>query len=339
MSYTHRLATLEDTNAIASLMAAFNQERAAIDPTRTLKPDFDFEQYVRDHLTKPLHYYWVLEYSNDKSPEPTTIVGFLLAYVQDEAPPEDMPADLAQQHNRSRPYQPRRVGNALGFYLFPKHRKTKPIKQLIDAGIQQAQELKVSDLDLQVAAEQKGMQALLERAGFTKTFIQYTKHFPLATDTEIPSLHPPHPKLEQLETPQLGAIPLRHPQTNEIITNPQGKPVFLTPVQDNGEELLKTSEGLPIYQTPIRHPQTQDFVFDTKGELVVCPVLRDEKGYVVENKGIPQFHPPAYQVVQGKLQLKQDEAGNYVFCEVERDQDGKILKSTDGKPVFKQPLD
>ncbi len=41
MSYTHRLATLEDTNAIASLMAAFNQERAAINPTRNLKPDFD----------------------------------------------------------------------------------------------------------------------------------------------------------------------------------------------------------------------------------------------------------------------------------------------------------
>lgn len=251
MTYTHRLATQQDTNEIASLMAAFNQERAAIDPTRTLKPDFDF-------------------------------------------------------------------------------------KQLIDAGIQHGQELKVTDLDIQVAAEQKGMQALLQRAGFTKTFTQYTKHFSIPTGTELPSLHPPHSELEKLETPQPGAIPLRNPQTNEIIKNPQGKPIFLTPVQDSERGLLKTSADLTVYPTPVRHPQTQEFVFNTKGELVVCPVLRNENGQVIECKGVPQFHPPAYQFVEGELKLKQDQTGNYVFCEVERDQEGKIICTPEGKPVFKQ---
>lgn len=61
MTYTCYLATQEDTAKIVPLMAAFSQERAAIDPTRTLKPDFNFEGYISDRINKPLHYFWLLE--------------------------------------------------------------------------------------------------------------------------------------------------------------------------------------------------------------------------------------------------------------------------------------
>ncbi|MBD1895740.1 hypothetical protein [Coleofasciculus sp. FACHB-129] len=47
---------------------------------------------------------------------------------------------------------------------------------------------------------------------------------------------------------------------------------------------------------------------------------------------------PAYQSVSGELRLKRDTQGNYVFCEVERNKQGKIVRTPDGVPVFKQPL-
>ncbi|MGK7924209.1 MAG: hypothetical protein AB4290_02970 [Spirulina sp.] len=99
-------------------------------------------------------------------------------------------------------------------------------------------------------------------------------------------------------------------------------------------ELLKTSNDLPIYPTPVRHPQTQEYAFDAKGDLVVCPVRRDERGAIAEYQGIPQFHPPAYQARDSQLYLKQDEKGNYIFCEVERDRAGKILRNPSGQPLF-----
>ncbi|HAG80896.1 MAG TPA: hypothetical protein DCL61_06920 [Cyanobacteria bacterium UBA12227] len=62
-----------------------------------------------------------------------------------------------------------------------------------------------------------------------------------------------------------------------------------------------------------------DWVFDVNGKLIICPLLRDKNNSIVEYLGIPQFHPPAYDYVQGIVRLKQDTSGNYVFCDVERD--------------------
>ena len=130
------------------------------------------------------------------------------------------------------------------------------------------------------------------------------------------------------------AIPLRDPQTNELVRNPQGEVVFLMPLEIEATEDRK----LPIYPTPVRDPQSQTWVFDVSGQLVVAPVVRDEDGQIIEYKGIPQFYPPAYQNINGKLTLKQDVEGNYVFCEVEKDPQGKIILTPDGRPIFKQLL-
>ncbi|MGD1702396.1 hypothetical protein [Dapis sp. BLCC M229] len=46
MNYTHRLATPEDSQAIAPLWAEFATERANIDPSMKLKPNFEYEKYV-----------------------------------------------------------------------------------------------------------------------------------------------------------------------------------------------------------------------------------------------------------------------------------------------------
>ncbi len=336
MTYTTRLATPEDTAKIAPLMAAFSQERSAIDPTRTLKPDFDFERYISAQITKPLHYFLLLEHSEPKLPNRITLVGYLFVYVQDEAPPPNLPEELATLYLENRIHEPRRVGTALAFYIHPRHRKPNPIKQLIQAGIQQAKDLKVSDLDVQVGADRQGLQALLERCGFTRTAVQYTCHFHLSPDEELPSLHPPHPQQNPVSIPEFDALPLRDPHTQELVTNPEGKSVFLKPLRNEAGELLKTAQGLPIYPIPVQHPQTQTWVFDASGELVTCPILRDRQGRVVEHQGIPQYHPPIYEISQGQVALKQDEEKRYLFCEPERDSQGEIICDPQGKPVYRR---
>jgi len=72
---------------------------------------------------------------------------------------------------------------------------------------------------------------------------------------------------------------------------------------------------LPIYPTPLRNPQTQELVFNELGELVTCPVVFDEFGKVTEKQGIPIFKKPIYEMIQGKLRLKRDNQGNYLFEE------------------------
>lgn len=147
------------------------------------------------------------------------------------------------------------------------------------------------------------------------------------------------PKAEDLlEISQAEVIALRDIHTNKLIRNAQGDPVFLVPLQNEYGKVLKTSQDLPIYPTPVRNPQNQEYVFDAKGNIVVCPILRDDRGAIVEYQGIPQFHPPAYQVQNDRLYLKQDEKGNYIFCEAERDKNGKILRNSSGQPIFKNFL-
>ncbi len=332
MPYTHRLATIEDAKAIAPLMSAFAEERESADPSMILKPKYDFEQYVAYQLTKPLSFCWVLEDTNK------TIVGFFFAYTYDEKPPATLPEELRQHQERENPFQPRRVGSVLGLYVQPEHRHPEAIKQLIEAGIQQAESLKVTDIDVLISAEQTGIQSLLERLGFQKAAVQYTRHYDMAIDTELPSLHPPHPEVLEVIPPAPSAIPLRDPNTNELVCKSSGEPVFLMPMRNTQGELILSSENLPIYPTPVRDHQNNGWVFDAAGELVVCPVLRDENNQIVEYQGIPQFHPPAYVFLEGGLHLKQDADGGYIFCEVERDRHGKIVRTPDGLPVFKQPI-
>jgi GNAT superfamily N-acetyltransferase len=335
MTYTCRLATPEDTAKIAPLMAAFSQERADIDPTRTLKPDFNFQNYISDRIAKPLHYFWLLEHTEPKLPNYSAIVGYLFVYAQDEAPPPNLPEELATRYLENRIHEPRRVGTALAFYVRPKHRQPKAIKQLIEAGIQQAKDLKVSDLDVQVGSDRKGLQALLERCGFTRTAVHYTCHFNLAPDEELPSLHPPHPQQDPVSIPEFDALPLRDPHTQELVTNAEGKPVFLKPLRNQAGDLLTTSQGLPVYPTPVQDPQTQAWVFDRSGELVTCPLLLGDRGQIVEYQGIPQYRPPVYDISQGQVTLKQDREGRYLFCEPERDCQGEIICDDRGKPVYK----
>ena len=86
----------------------------------------------------------------------------------------------------------------------------------------------------------------------------------------------------------------------------------------------------------MRDIQTQDWVFDANGELVVSPILKDEKGQILEHKGMVQFHLPSYKMQGGKLVLEKDDSGNYLFRDVERDSRGNIVLSPDGLPIFQQ---
>ncbi len=342
MPYTHRLATPEDAPAIAPLWAGFAQERATADPSMVIKPNFDFNQYITYQLNKPNSFCWVLEYSpetdsNQSSENLKSIVGVFFTYIYDEAPPPNLPQDLRQYQEQENPFIPRRVGSVMGLYIQPEHRQAEAIKQLIESATQQVESFKITDIDLLVSAEQTGIHALVQRLGFTKAAVQYTKHYDIPADAELPSLHPPHPAFPELELPEPSAIPLRDPNTNELIRNPSGEPVFLCPLKDEQNQLVKTSEGMPIYPTPVCDPQKNDWVFDINGKLIICPLLRDKNNSLVEYLGIPQFHPPAYDYVQGIVRLKQDTSGNYVFCDVERDNEGNILRDPSGKPIFKQP--
>lgn len=334
MTYTCRPSTANDSKAIALLWSAFAQERESADPTMTIKPQFDFEEYIKNQLTKPLLFCHVLEQEIEGNSQ---LVGCIIIYFYDEAPPPNLPWELREENERSSVFNYRRVGSVLGLYVQPEHRQTANIQLLIDAALQTADEMCVSDIDILISAEQTGVQAFVKRLGFTKAAVQYTKHFDLSDRTNLPSLHPPHPEI--IDTPQIAgaaAIPLREPETNQLVLNPQGEPVFIMPLVDDQGELLKTQNGSPIYPIPLREPQTQTWVFDQQGKLVNCPVLRDDSGQIMEANNIVQFHPPIYQFNQGKIGLKCDENGNYLFAEVERDRTGKILTTPDGIPVFKQ---
>ncbi|MBP0013571.1 MAG: hypothetical protein J7540_03730 [Roseofilum sp. SID2] len=61
MNYRYRLATLEDAEQIAPLWVESAAERQEIDPSMRVKPNFDFNAYIRHQLAKPLTYAWVLE--------------------------------------------------------------------------------------------------------------------------------------------------------------------------------------------------------------------------------------------------------------------------------------
>ncbi|MFM8293339.1 MAG: GNAT family N-acetyltransferase, partial [Microcystaceae cyanobacterium] len=245
---------------------------------------------------------FLLEYAEE-------IVGFLFIYIYDETPPPQI-SELELLEN---PFVPLRVGAVLGMYLQESHRKPSTITLLTEAAIAKAEELKVTDIDLLVSIDQTGIHALLERFGFTKAAIQYTKHYHI-TETNLPDLRPLYQNAgSDLSNP--GAIPLKDPQTQTLVKNAQGKGVYLYPLTDESGNWLKSSKGMPIYPIPVRDPQSQEWVFDQSGELIVCPVARDQQGNIKEVDGIPQFCLPVYDYVEGKLMLKQDEQGDYLFSD------------------------
>ncbi len=179
MTYHCRLGTSEDIQTLTPLWQAFLAERVAADPSMILKPSFDVAAYLQRQLSRPHTYAWLVE-----EEATAQIVGCLLIYFYDEAPPPGLPQDLQVEHELDNPFQPRRVGSVLGLYVQPEHRSPGAIQQLATAGLQMAEEIPVTDVDILVSAEQTGVHALLERSGFTRSAVQFTRHYALDPSAE-----------------------------------------------------------------------------------------------------------------------------------------------------------
>lgn len=304
INYHQRLANLKDATVIGPLWEAFLKERTHFDRSLILKPDFDYVAYVKRKLSSPSVYGFLLEYGESKE-----IVGFLFIYIQDETPTLDFEAMIDS------PFQPRRMGGAIGMYVQEEHRRPDSISLLVESAIAFAEDLKINDIDLLLSIEQTGVHKLVERLGFQKAAIQYTKHYEVEQN-ELPSLPKKASEGIDVKMPTPGLIPLRDPKTRQPVLNPQGEQVFLYPLKDATGKILNSSAGLPIYPTPLRNPQTQDWVFDeSSGQLVVCPILLDDSGKIIEHQGIPQFQTPVYDQIDGKLALKRHENGQYLFTD------------------------
>lgn len=299
--YHQRLATPNDSISIAPLWQAFVEARSLADPSMRIKAGFDYKRYIESQLNKPFSFGFLLE-RVDK------IIGFLFIYIYDETPPPQI-SELVLLEN---PFVPRRVGAVLGMYIEESHRKPSTITLLTEAAIAKCEELKVTDIDLLISIEQTGIHALLERYGFTKAAIQYTKYYDVQ-GADLPDLRPSHQHIGANNISHPGAIPLKDPQTQALVKNGQGEDVYLYPLRDESGVLLKSSREMPIYPIPVRDPQSQEWVFASSGELVVCPAAYDEDGKIKELDGIPQFYTPIYDYIDGKLILKQDDLGNYLF--------------------------
>ena len=299
--YHQRLANLKDITAIAPLWEKFLKERSHYDPSILLKSNFDYQSYVKRQLQQSSTYGFLLEYGDNKE-----IVGFLGVHVHDESNYLDDPLNS--------PFIPRRVGGATGMYVKKEHRKPQAIKLLIEAAMSLAEELKISDIDLLISIEQTGIHQLLERFGFQKSALQYTKHYDIM-DQDLPPLKSVVSEGIKINLPKPNLIPLKDPKTQQTVLNSKGEMVFLHPLKNEQGEILRNSSGLPIYPAPLRNPQTQEWVFNELGELVTCPVALDEFGKVKEKNGIPVFKKPIYEMIQGQLRLKKDDQGNYLFEE------------------------
>lgn len=302
MTYTQRLATGTDLRSLASLWQCFVLEREKADPSTRCRSDFDYLAYVNHRLQQPLSFCYVLEHNND-------LVGFLDIYFYDEAPPPQAPLELSILEN---PFLPRRIAAVLGMYVQPSHQQPQTIKLLTDAALNKAAELKVSDIDLLVSEDQKGIHALLSRYGFTRAAVQFTKHFDVSGD-DLPNLHPTAGIQHQIASPANLAIPLRDPITNELAKDPQGEVIVLQPLLDAEGNMLRNSSGLPVYPLPLREPQTHHWVFDPQGKIVLCPVMLAGDGTIIEKNGLPQFQSPEYDYQSDGLILKRDESGAYIF--------------------------
>lgn len=318
---TQRLARIEDIESLSSLYKSFIQQRSLLvkynvesqSNCDVVKSDFDYNQYIEYQLKQRHHYCFVLEVKTTQE-----IVGFLLTYAYDESPSPDLKINAPFLQS---PFQPRRIGSVIGLYIKPKYRQPSTINLLVEAAIAKAKELKLTDIELLIDVEEKGIQALLKRADFKPTAIQYSRHFEV-DDTNLPSLSNNYSTGEEPELVKsklsVFPIPLRDLKTKQIVKNPQGEDVFLEPLKDKNNNYLRNPQGMPIYPIPIRDPQTNNWVFNQRGKLVCCPILTDKKGNIIyDNQGMVKFCIPVYERKKGKLQLKVDEQGDYIFAQSE----------------------
>lgn len=315
MNYAHRIASSHDSDAITPFVAELCKEWATIDPTRKLKPDFDWQRYTTYLLNQPHTYCIVLEHTTDTT---TEIVGCIVTNFFDESPIPNAPPDQLEHHAIAHPFQPRRIGTVSGFYIKPEHRKAKNVIRLIEAAIDQADYLKVDTIDVQVFENRSGIQAFLKRRGFQPANTQLVLSRTIPAGVELPNLHSEVADLEVPEyQPEAVPIPLRDPQTGERVTNPENQPVSIAPLTDPDGRPILSSKRIPIYPPPIRDPQTDGWVFDNNGELVVCPAARDDSGEIIERDGVPQFRSPKYAIGNGEAKLIRNPDGSCVFRELE----------------------
>ena len=177
MSYQIRLANSEDSSAIAPLWAKFAHHRAEINPSMKVKPNFDFQKYAEYQLKKSNRYCFILEHYLPENAENKTIVGFLFAYIYDEAPPTNLPPNLLEEIELQTPFLSRKVGSVVGLYVEEKYRGIG-IKMLIDSALKQAEILQVTVVDLLISEDQESLQNFLEKTyNFTKAGVQYIKHY------------------------------------------------------------------------------------------------------------------------------------------------------------------
>jgi hypothetical protein len=297
MQYSVRLATLADVDLVATLWRDFAEERAVIDPTLSIAADFDFVEYVKSYLEKDSTHCFVLESHEilvfPDLPNIIEIVGFICTYTYTEFNPfEFQPAT---------PFKPRNLGAVLAFYIKPADRQVESMNLLIKSALDLAIELQVSDLDLLIP-EGSEVQHLLNRLGFKQVATQYTKH-----------LQEPIDKLGLGNSIFDERLPLRNLDTNELVKDANGNTIYLTPLKDENGKNLKDSQDLLIYAVPVRDPQTSEWAFNRDGTLAICSPLLDAEGKMVEIDGITQFYSPAYQVIDGSIQIKRDLHGNYLF--------------------------
>jgi hypothetical protein len=296
VKYQTRLATLTDLDVISSLWQEFTEERLRLDPTLLIASNFDFTEYVKQHLSRDSTFCWLLETSEVLSPpnlsNQTKNVGFLCTYIYTESQPSAAPPIT--------PFQPRKVGAVLALYINPECRQLEGVNLLINTALNGAMELQVSDLELLIP-EDAGIQSLLVRLGFTKVAVQYAKH-----------LQAPVKSYENNKNID-EKVPLRDLETNEIIRDKSGNTIYLSALKDEQGNILKDSSGLLLYPLPVRDPQTSEWLFNLDGTIALCPPLLNENGKVIESDGLTQFRSPVYEIRDGTIKIKCNQDGSLLF--------------------------
>jgi len=95
-----------------------------------------------------------------------------------------------------------------------------------------------------------------------KTVVQYTKELAVIDEGELPSLHPPHPELTMREDSGDRSIPLYDPQTQELVRNPDGEPVFLRVLRDKGTIPL-SPDGCPLFRRHLSYKSNFSSAFSS----------------------------------------------------------------------------
>ncbi|MEQ8463803.1 MAG: hypothetical protein RIC07_09580 [Coleofasciculus sp. E1-EBD-02] len=337
MEYSCREATQNDVDQLALLWKSYSEEscRKQSHLKLKVKPDFNFKYFVYNKLCLKFTYLLVIEC--DKN-----IAGSMILSVFDESVPDYIPKNISLEYEHLHPFLSERLLNVHAIYLYPEHRELKAITTLVEGAESLAERLMISEINLSIDWGETGLQALVERRGFTKGQVVYKKKcFPIDSyrGKALPSLYRPAFRLRDVvQSLEPMPIALRSLRTGKLAKDSNGKPVFISPLEDKKRGILRTSIGLYVYPRPVLDPQTQDFVFDTKGELVCSPLLRHRNGEIVEHDGSPLFAPPVLEFKKSKkgLFLKKDAEGNCLFHEPELDSEGYVVLDDWGTPIYKR---